>query len=152
MELIDYINRLFKDLPSIPDYWINYKLDTAFKGHASIWYTKIKEIQGRRSWPCLKTQIIQKYRDSTWIRKKTMSLENDKYPVENNTYEWCLTQSKRLKFSDPQMNIQRRNHKLLTQIPGELNHEVKCRLNHNCTLDYIANTLQDKRKMTNVGK
>ncbi|MBW0476023.1 hypothetical protein O181_015738 [Austropuccinia psidii MF-1] len=36
-----------------------------------------------------------------------------------------------------------RNHKLLTQIPGELAHAVKCRCNHNCTLDDIENTLQD---------
>ncbi|MBW0461899.1 hypothetical protein O181_001614 [Austropuccinia psidii MF-1] len=44
------------------------------------------------------------------------------------------------------------NHKLLTQIPGELEHEIKYRCNHSCTLDDIANTLQDVRKRTNVGK
>ncbi|MBW0557210.1 hypothetical protein O181_096925, partial [Austropuccinia psidii MF-1] len=65
---------------------------------------------------------------------------------------WCLRQSKRLKAIDPQMNIQMRNHKLLTQLPGELEHAVKCRCNHNCTLDDIANTLQDIRKRTNIGK
>ncbi|MBW0558188.1 hypothetical protein O181_097903 [Austropuccinia psidii MF-1] len=50
------------------------------------------------------------------------------------------------------MNIQMRNHKLLTQLPGELEHAVKCRCNHNCTLDDIANTLQEIRKRTNIGK
>ncbi|MBW0517881.1 hypothetical protein O181_057596 [Austropuccinia psidii MF-1] len=50
------------------------------------------------------------------------------------------------------MNIQIRNHKLLTQIPGELEHEVKCRCNHNFTLHDIANTLQDLRKRKNIGK
>ncbi|MBW0472268.1 hypothetical protein O181_011983 [Austropuccinia psidii MF-1] len=50
------------------------------------------------------------------------------------------------------MNIQMRNHKLLTQIPGELEHEVKCRCNHNCSLDDISNTLKDVRKRTNIGK
>ncbi|MBW0578342.1 hypothetical protein O181_118057 [Austropuccinia psidii MF-1] len=45
-----------------------------------------------------------------------------------------------------------RNHKLLTQLPGELEHAVKCRCNQNCTLDDIANTLQDIRKRTNIGK
>ncbi|MBW0593547.1 hypothetical protein O181_133262 [Austropuccinia psidii MF-1] len=39
MELIDYIDGLFIDVPSIPDYWITARLNTAFKGHASIWYT-----------------------------------------------------------------------------------------------------------------
>ncbi|MBW0594219.1 hypothetical protein O181_133934, partial [Austropuccinia psidii MF-1] len=36
MELIDYIDGLFIDVPSIPGYWITARLNTAFKGHASI--------------------------------------------------------------------------------------------------------------------
>ncbi|MBW0584819.1 hypothetical protein O181_124534 [Austropuccinia psidii MF-1] len=81
-----------------------------------------------------------------------MSFENDKYSVDRDPYEWCLRQFKRLKAIDPQMNIQMRNHKLLTQLPGELEHAVKCRCNHNCTLDDTANNLQDVRKRTNIGK
>ncbi|MBW0556628.1 hypothetical protein O181_096343, partial [Austropuccinia psidii MF-1] len=34
MELIDYIDGLFIDVPSIPDYWITDRLNTEFKGHA----------------------------------------------------------------------------------------------------------------------
>ncbi|MBW0555185.1 hypothetical protein O181_094900 [Austropuccinia psidii MF-1] len=132
MELIDYIDRLFIDVPSIPDYWITARLNTAFKGHASIWYTEMKEIHGRRNWPWWKSQIIQKYSNGTWIWQNTMSFENDKYSVDKDPYEW--------------------NHKLLTQLPGELEHAVKCRCNQNCTLDDIANTLQDIRKRTNIGK
>ncbi|MBW0500586.1 hypothetical protein O181_040301 [Austropuccinia psidii MF-1] len=81
-----------------------------------------------------------------------MSFENDKYSVDKDPYVWCLRQSKRLKAIDPQMNTQMRNHKLLTQMPGELEHAVRCRCNKNCTLDDIANTLQDVRKRTKVGK
>ncbi|MBW0594061.1 hypothetical protein O181_133776, partial [Austropuccinia psidii MF-1] len=51
----------------------------------------------------------------------------------------------------PQMKIQMRNHKLLTQLPGELEHAVKCRCSQNSTLDDIANTLQEIRKRTNIG-
>ncbi|MBW0560961.1 hypothetical protein O181_100676 [Austropuccinia psidii MF-1] len=50
------------------------------------------------------------------------------------------------------MKIQMRNHKLLTQLPGELEHAGKCRCNQNCTLDDIANTLQDIKKRTNIGE
>ncbi|MBW0554023.1 hypothetical protein O181_093738, partial [Austropuccinia psidii MF-1] len=81
-----------------------------------------------------------------------MSFDNVKYSVDKDPYEWCLGQSKRLEAIDSQMNIQMRNHKLLTQLPGELEHAVKCRCNQNCTLDDIANTLQDIRKRTNIGK
>ncbi|MBW0581379.1 hypothetical protein O181_121094 [Austropuccinia psidii MF-1] len=152
MELIDYIDGLFIDVPSIPDYWITARLNTAFKGHASIWYTEMKEIHGRRNWPWWKSQIIQKYSNSTWIWQTTMSFYNDKYSVDTDSYEWCLRQSKRLKAIDPQMNIQMRNHKLLTHLPGKLEHAVKCRCNQYCTLDDIANTLKDIRKRTNIGK
>ncbi|MBW0491411.1 hypothetical protein O181_031126 [Austropuccinia psidii MF-1] len=123
MELMDHIDGLFIDVPRIPDYCITARLNTEFKGHASIWYTEMKEIHGRRNWSWWKIQIIQKY--------------------GNDPYELCLRKSKRLEAVNPQMNIQMRNHKLLTQMPGELEHEVKCRCNQNCTLDDIANTLQD---------
>ncbi|MBW0476480.1 hypothetical protein O181_016195 [Austropuccinia psidii MF-1] len=49
MELSDHIDGLFIDVPSIPHYWITARLNTAFKGHASIWYTKMKKIHGRRN-------------------------------------------------------------------------------------------------------
>ncbi|MBW0550284.1 hypothetical protein O181_089999 [Austropuccinia psidii MF-1] len=93
-----------------------------------------------------------KYSNGTWIWQKTMSFENDKYSVDKDPYEWCLTQSKRLKAIDPQINTQMRNHKLLTQMPGELKHSVKCRCRQNCTLDDIANTLQYMGKRTNIVK
>ncbi|MBW0517216.1 hypothetical protein O181_056931 [Austropuccinia psidii MF-1] len=81
-----------------------------------------------------------------------MSFENDKYSADKDPYERCLRQPKRLKAMDSQMKIQMRNHKLLTQMPGELEHAFKFRCNQNCTLDDIANTLQDIRKRTNIGK
>ncbi|MBW0550305.1 hypothetical protein O181_090020 [Austropuccinia psidii MF-1] len=105
MGLIDYIDGLFIDVPSIPDYWITARLNTAFKGHGSIWYTEIKEIHGRRNWPWWKSQIIKKDSNGTWIWQKTMSFENDKYSVEKDPYDWCVRQSKRLEAIDPQMNI-----------------------------------------------
>ncbi|MBW0572429.1 hypothetical protein O181_112144 [Austropuccinia psidii MF-1] len=81
-----------------------------------------------------------------------MSFEDDKYYVDKDPYEWCLRQSKRLEAIDSQMDIQMRNHKPVTQLPGELEDALKCRCNQNCTLDDIANTLQDIRKRTNIGK
>ncbi|MBW0567127.1 hypothetical protein O181_106842 [Austropuccinia psidii MF-1] len=89
-----------------------------------------------------------------------MGLEYGKRPghlkitnsLDKDTYEWCLRQSKRLKAIDPQMNIQVRNHKLLKQLPEELEHAVKCRCNQNCIVDDIANTLEDIKKSTNIGK
>ncbi|MBW0548594.1 hypothetical protein O181_088309 [Austropuccinia psidii MF-1] len=60
MELIDYIDGLFIDVPSIPDYCITARVNTELKGHASIWYTEMKEIPGRRNWPWWKSKIMQK--------------------------------------------------------------------------------------------
>ncbi|MBW0537311.1 hypothetical protein O181_077026 [Austropuccinia psidii MF-1] len=79
-----------------------------------------------------------------------MLFENYKYSVDKDPYEWCLRQSRRLKEIDPQMNFQMRNHKLLAQLPGELEHAVKFSCNQNFTLDDIANTLKDIRKRTNI--
>ncbi|MBW0525049.1 hypothetical protein O181_064764 [Austropuccinia psidii MF-1] len=152
MEPIDYIDGLFIDVSRIPDYCITARLNTAFKGHASIWYTEMKEIHSRRNWPWWKSQIIQKFSNGTWIWQKTMSVDNEKYSVDKDPYEWCLRQSKILKAIDPQTNIQMRNHKLVTQLPGETEIAVKCRCNQNCALDDIANTLQDISKRPNIGK
>ncbi|MBW0480987.1 hypothetical protein O181_020702 [Austropuccinia psidii MF-1] len=81
-----------------------------------------------------------------------MSFKNYRYSVDKDPYEWCLRHSKRLKYLDPQMNIQMRNQKVLTKMPGGLEHAVKCICNQNCTLDDIANSLQDVRKRKNKGK
>ncbi|MBW0528062.1 hypothetical protein O181_067777 [Austropuccinia psidii MF-1] len=50
------------------------------------------------------------------------------------------------------MNNRMRNQKLLKQLPGELEHPVKYRCNHNVTPYDISNTLQDVRERTNIGK
>ncbi|MBW0479758.1 hypothetical protein O181_019473 [Austropuccinia psidii MF-1] len=63
MELIGNINGIFIYVPSIPDYWITARINTAFKGHASICYTEMKEIHGRRNWPWWKSQITQTYKN-----------------------------------------------------------------------------------------
>ncbi|MBW0464009.1 hypothetical protein O181_003724 [Austropuccinia psidii MF-1] len=152
MELIDHIYRLFIDVPSIPDFWITYLLNSEFKGHASIWYIEMEEIHGQRNWLWWRSQIIQKYINGTWIWQKTMSFAKYKYSVDKDPYEWCLTKSKRLKAIDPQMNSKMGNHKRFTHMPGELKHAIKCICNHICTLDDISNTLQDVRKKKNIGK
>ncbi|MBW0543140.1 hypothetical protein O181_082855 [Austropuccinia psidii MF-1] len=85
-ELIYYIDGLFIDVPSIADYWITSRLNTAFKGNDSIRYTEMKEIHGRRDWPWWKSQIIKKYRNVTWIWQKTMSFETHKYSVHKAPY------------------------------------------------------------------
>ncbi|MBW0482078.1 hypothetical protein O181_021793 [Austropuccinia psidii MF-1] len=119
----------------------------------------MKEIHGRTDWPWWKSQIIPKYSNGTWIRQKTLSFEHDQYSVNKDPYEWCLRKSKILKAIDPKMNIQMRNHKILTQRPGELEHAIKCRCNHSSTLDDISNILQDvlqqrkpKEKIADVTK
>ncbi|MBW0522433.1 hypothetical protein O181_062148 [Austropuccinia psidii MF-1] len=81
-----------------------------------------------------------------------MSFQNEKYSVDKDLYDWCLIQSERIKVIHSKINIQMRNHKPLTEIPGELEHEIKCRYNQSCTIDEIANTSQEVRKRTNMGK
>ncbi|MBW0509540.1 hypothetical protein O181_049255 [Austropuccinia psidii MF-1] len=110
------------------------------------------EIHGRRNGPWWKSKIIQKYRNGTWIWQKTKLFENDKYSVDKDPFELCLRKSKRLKDIYPKINIQMSNKKLLTQMPGELQHAIKCICNQSCTLDEIANTPKDVRKRTDIGK
>ncbi|MBW0554412.1 hypothetical protein O181_094127 [Austropuccinia psidii MF-1] len=97
MDLIDYVDGFFIDVPSITDYWITARLSTAHKGHATILYTEMKEIHGRRNWPWWESQIIQKYSNGTCIWQKILSYKNEKYSVDKDPYEWCLRHFKRLK-------------------------------------------------------
>ncbi|MBW0484111.1 hypothetical protein O181_023826 [Austropuccinia psidii MF-1] len=127
MELINYIDEFFIDVPSIPEFWITAILNKAFEKYDIIWYTEMKDIHGRRNWPWRKSQIIQRYSHGTWIWQKTISFENDRYSVDKDNYEWCLKQCRNLKEIDPNMKIIRRNQKLLTKRPGKLENAVKCR-------------------------
>ncbi|MBW0588054.1 hypothetical protein O181_127769 [Austropuccinia psidii MF-1] len=152
MELINYIDGLFTDVPSIPDYWITARLNTYFKGNASIWYTEMKEIHGRRNWPWGRSQIIQNYINDTWILQKTLSFGSDRYTVDKDPYDWCLRQSKRLIAIDPYITTEMRNQKLLTKLPGDLEHAVKGRCSKESTLDEISNTLQEVRIRISIGR
>ncbi|MBW0575167.1 hypothetical protein O181_114882, partial [Austropuccinia psidii MF-1] len=49
MELIDYIDGLFIDVPSIPDYWITARLNTAFKVHANKPKERVAEVAKKRN-------------------------------------------------------------------------------------------------------
>ncbi|MBW0555755.1 hypothetical protein O181_095470 [Austropuccinia psidii MF-1] len=114
----------------------------------------MKEIRGGRVILSKSSAMVLGYGKRPCLLKmtSTLSFENDMYSVEKDPYEWCLRQSKRLKAIYPQTKIQMRNHILLTQMPGEPEHAVKCRCNQNCTLDDIANYFQDVRKITNMFK
>ncbi|MBW0555129.1 hypothetical protein O181_094844 [Austropuccinia psidii MF-1] len=152
MEYIDYIDGIFIDVPSIPDDWITTRLNTAFKGHSSIWYTEIKEIHGKRNWRWWRIQIIQNYKNDTWIWQKTLSFGNDRYTLDKAPYDWCLRQSKRLMAIGPSITEEMRNHKLLTKLPGDLEHAVTCRCSKESTLDEISTILQEVRIRTSIGR
>ncbi|MBW0469637.1 hypothetical protein O181_009352 [Austropuccinia psidii MF-1] len=62
------------DLPSIPDYWITARLNTAFKGHASIWHTDMKEIHGGRVIFSKSTSIVLGYGKRPCHLKMTSTL------------------------------------------------------------------------------
>ncbi|MBW0534770.1 hypothetical protein O181_074485 [Austropuccinia psidii MF-1] len=68
--------------------------------------------------------------------------ERSKKSFDKDPYGWCLRQSKRIIAIDPQMTTEMRNIKLLTKLPGDLEHEVKCRCSKESTLDEISTTLQ----------
>ncbi|MBW0478356.1 hypothetical protein O181_018071 [Austropuccinia psidii MF-1] len=67
MELVDYIDGLFIYEPSIRDCWITARLNKAFKAHAIIWYTEMKQIYGMRSWPWQKSQKSKSIAMIIWI-------------------------------------------------------------------------------------
>ncbi|MBW0585720.1 hypothetical protein O181_125435 [Austropuccinia psidii MF-1] len=45
-----------------------------------------------------------------------------------------------------------RDHKLLTKLPGDLEHAVKCRCSKESTLDEISTTLQEVRIRTSISR
>ncbi|MBW0544279.1 hypothetical protein O181_083994 [Austropuccinia psidii MF-1] len=118
IELIDCIYGFFIDVTSIPDYWIAARLNTVFKGHASIWYTEMKEIHGGRVKSSKSTVMVLGYGKRPFHLKMTSILWTK---IHMNGVLDSLKGLKSLII----MKIQMRNHKLLTQIPGELEHSVK---------------------------
>ncbi|MBW0495765.1 hypothetical protein O181_035480 [Austropuccinia psidii MF-1] len=53
---------------------------------------------------------------------------------------------------EPHITTKMRNHKLLTKLPGYLEHAVKCRCSKESTLDEISTTLQEVRIRTFIGR
>ncbi|MBW0557498.1 hypothetical protein O181_097213 [Austropuccinia psidii MF-1] len=74
LEVIDHIDGLFIYVPRIPDYWITARLITAFKGHASIWYTEMKKIHGGRVKSSKSTAMVLGYGERPFHLKMTNNL------------------------------------------------------------------------------
>ncbi|MBW0474261.1 hypothetical protein O181_013976 [Austropuccinia psidii MF-1] len=74
MELIHCIDRLFIDVTSIPDYWITARLNTAFKGHASICLNDVRRITNIRK--------FTPHRSSSFKEKQTFRVEFKEKPKE----------------------------------------------------------------------
>ncbi|MBW0555167.1 hypothetical protein O181_094882 [Austropuccinia psidii MF-1] len=129
MELIDYIDGLFIDLKSIPDYWITARLNTEFKGHDIIWYIEMTEIHGRRNWPWQKHQIANTLQD---VRKRKNI--GKYFPYKRSSFK--EKQPFRVDIEDK---------------PKERVAEVKKKKNscHNCgsTDHYSKNCLKEKKKV-----
>ncbi|MBW0537220.1 hypothetical protein O181_076935 [Austropuccinia psidii MF-1] len=89
MELIDYIDGLFIYVPNKTEYWITARLNTAFKGKASIWYIEMKEIHGRRNWQWWKSQIIHKYSNVArkYLDNHLPNWEKQLFPTKENKFK-----------------------------------------------------------------
>ncbi|MBW0501574.1 hypothetical protein O181_041289 [Austropuccinia psidii MF-1] len=61
VELINYIDGLFINLPRNKDYWITSRLNKEFKGHDSIWYTEMKEIHCGKVKSSKSTEMVLGY-------------------------------------------------------------------------------------------
>ncbi|MBW0473803.1 hypothetical protein O181_013518 [Austropuccinia psidii MF-1] len=77
IELIDYIYGLFFDVPSIPDYCITARLNTAFKGHANDIANTLQDVRKR-------TNIgrFTPYRSSSFKEKQPFRVEFKDKPKE----------------------------------------------------------------------
>ncbi|MBW0572449.1 hypothetical protein O181_112164 [Austropuccinia psidii MF-1] len=80
--------------------------------------------------------------------------QNDsiRYTVDKDPYDWCLRQSKRLTAIETHITTEMRNHKLLTRLPGDLEHAVKCKFCKEYTFHEISTTLQEVRSRTSIGR
>ncbi|MBW0550081.1 hypothetical protein O181_089796 [Austropuccinia psidii MF-1] len=106
---------------------INARLNTAFKGHASIWYTEMTDIHGGRVKSSRSTAMILGYRRRPCHLKMTNTL-------------WT-----KIHMSDEESQTTNINTRIIRAC-------LKRRCNHNCTLHEISNTLQNVRKRTNLGR
>ncbi|MBW0510350.1 hypothetical protein O181_050065 [Austropuccinia psidii MF-1] len=143
VEVIDYIDGLLIDVPSIPDYWINARITTAFEGHASIWYTEIKEIYGWRNWPWWKSQIIQKYRND--------DIENTLQDIRKRTDIGNYTPYKSSGLKDKQPFRVEFKDKPKERVAEVTKKKCSC---HNCgsTYHYANNCPKAKKKVYAIEK
>ncbi|MBW0498583.1 hypothetical protein O181_038298 [Austropuccinia psidii MF-1] len=143
MELINYIYGLFINVPSIPEYWITARLNTEFKGHASIWYTEMKEMHGRRIWKRWKSQIMQKYRND--------EIANTSQDVRKRTNIGKYSPYKSSGFKDKQPFRVELKDKLREGVAEVAKRKNSC---HNCgsTDHYATNFPKGKKKVYAIEK
>ncbi|KAI7935554.1 hypothetical protein MJO28_016425 [Puccinia striiformis f. sp. tritici] len=128
IHFIKYVDHILVSYNADDDIAIS-RLPRLFEDIALDWFMNKLESVGRQSWSTWKSLIKAQFGTRIWRNRMKKAFENDYFdPLKHKPHKWCLTQKRRIDCTDPNSTQLEVNEKLLNQVEGTLENQLRCRL------------------------
>ncbi|MBW0538558.1 hypothetical protein O181_078273 [Austropuccinia psidii MF-1] len=142
---------IFKEDFSIPDEYISGRLHSLFTKSAKDWHDKMRQDQGKHSWPWWKEQVISKLANDSWIFKMENSFEEAIFNIERDKpMSWLLKQKDRLTSLHPDMSETMIHTKILRKCGSDLEHVIRSRCIEPCSEKKYINAMEEISTRTKI--
>ncbi|MBW0564772.1 hypothetical protein O181_104487 [Austropuccinia psidii MF-1] len=144
---------MFKEDFIIPDKDISSRLHSLFTKSAKKWYFKMRQENGKHSWPCWKEQIISKWENDSWRFKMENSFEEAIFNIERvRPMSWFINKKDRLTSLHPDMSEKMIHKRILRKCGGNLEHAIRSRCIKPCSTEDYINAIEDITNRTKIGR
>ena len=153
INFIKYIEHIIK-VYKAPDEAILTRLSHLFEGLDLDWFINKQEGVVYKDWPTWKELITAQFGTRMWEKKMRKAFENDFFdPIKNSPHQLCFTQKKRIDCIYKDLNPEEINEKILNQCKGNLEHNIRCRINNmDCDLSHLIGVMEEVVEMTGANK
>ncbi|MBW0537644.1 hypothetical protein O181_077359 [Austropuccinia psidii MF-1] len=144
---------MFKEECNIPDKYISARFNSLFTKSAKKWYYKMRQDNGKHSWPSSKAQIISKWANDSWRFKMENSFEEAILNIERDRpMSWFLKQKYMLTALHPDMSETMIHKVILRKCGGDLEHAIRSRCIEPCSTEDYINAMEGITTRTKTGR
>ncbi|MBW0518012.1 hypothetical protein O181_057727 [Austropuccinia psidii MF-1] len=144
---------MFKEDFNIPDEYMSARLHSLFTKSAKKWYYKMRQGNGKHSWPWWKEKMISKWENYCWRFKIKNSSEEAIFNIERDRpMSWFLKQKDRLTALQPDISQTMVHKRILRKCGSDLEHAIRSRFIEPWSTENYINAMDGITTGTKIGR